>query len=366
MNPSRQRTPRHPPPSRRLVRPGRPPTGKKRAQFPWIWIALTAVVVLLAVSVLLLVIKPHVVESTPVPPTAQPGKPVDEGQTSILKAVTPLSTPQVETGTPPSTTAPPVFDPAALQKLMLELINRDRLANGLQPVQWDPLAAAVGQSHAEEMASVGYLSHWNLDGYGPDHRYAKGGGLDMVFENVYGFQSRWSDGTAAPILDWSKVIRDAQASLMGSEGHRTNILGPEHTHIGIGIAYNAATGDLRIAQEFVNRYVQISPLPRRARLSDRLVLRGRFLGDSSDPVVNLAYEPAPVPLSLQQLKATGTYQSLASTVGMIPVHLEGSAEFTAEIELPAGSPPGLYHIRVWVNHGTFKGIQVVNAIVEFD
>lgn len=366
MNPSRKRIARHLPPAHRLVKPGRPAKRKQRDSSPWIWIALVSVVIALGVVFFLLFPRPKTAEETPVPPVAQLTKLIDTGQIPTPETTTPLPGLHIEAGTPTFASTPVGFDPTALQKLMLELINQDRMANGLQPVQWDSLAAAVGQSHAEEMASVGYLSHWNLDGYGPDHRYARAGGTDTVFENVYHFQSRWSDGTAASIPDWSKVIRDAEASLMDSEGHRANILAPEHTHVGIGIAYNSATGDLKIAQEFLNRYVQISPLPRRARLSDRVVLRGKFLGNSSDPVVNLAYEPVVMPLSLEQLKATGTYQSVAKTVGVIPVHLEGNAEFTAEIRLPANGRPGLYHIRLWVNHGAFKGIQVVNAIVEFN
>jgi uncharacterized protein YkwD len=129
-----------------------------------------------------------------------------------------------------------------LQKAMLEFINRDRRANGLSPVEWDAAAASAGQQHAQEMADLGYVSHWNIDGYGPDYRYTQAEGLDVVFENVYRLVTRRSDGAAGTISDWRRAVEEAQAALMESEGHRANILAPEHTHVGIGIAYNVAAG----------------------------------------------------------------------------------------------------------------------------
>ena len=174
-------------------------------------------------------------------------------------------------------------DLAALAQRMLELVNADREANGLQPVAWDATAAAAGQKHSEEMAQFGYMSHWNMDGYGPEYRYSRAGGLDMSQENVYRLVHQWEDGRGAPIDDWEQVVADAQAALMNSPGHRANILAPEHTHLGVGIAYNAATGNVAIAQEFVNRYVTIEPLPQRAQPGDRLVLRGTSAARQHEP-----------------------------------------------------------------------------------
>ena len=49
---------------------------------------------------------------------------------------------------------------------------------------------------------------------------------------------------------------------MDSPGHGANILVPAHTHVGVGIAYRPDLGELRLVQEFVNRYVELDPLPK--------------------------------------------------------------------------------------------------------
>lgn len=234
-----------------------------------------------------------------------------------------------------------------MKALLLQLINETRQTMGVQELNWDATAEKAGQMHAEEMAELGYLSHWNIDGFGPDYRYTRAGGLDLVQENVYSFSLRRSDGTAAPISDWPAVIREAHVGLLESPGHRDNILAPEHTGVGIGMAYNSVTGELRIAEEFVNHYVALSALALRSGLGERLVLKGNLLAGSRNPEVNLAYEPFPEPLSLDQLNATQSFASPAEFLEVVPVRSDPSGEFAAEIT-PSGAP-GLYHLRLWVD-----------------
>lgn len=265
----------------------------------------------------------------------------------------------------PSDGVPGEPDPAALAQRMLALVNADRVAAGLAPVAWDPIAAQAGLEHAEEMADLGYMSHWNLDGYGPEHRYTFAGGLDFAQENVYRLVHRWADGTGAPIEDWEKVMADAQAALMDSPGHRANIMAPEHTHLGVGIAYRADTGTVSIAQEFINRYVQVEPLPRRARPGDRIILRGALLPGSTDPLVNAAYEPFPSSMTLDALNQTGTYTPRAEHLAVPPVQVGADGRFVSEYTLDAGAAPGLYHILVWVvSPGAGERVPALDAVIE--
>lgn len=197
-------------------------------------------------------------------------------------------------------------DLAGLRLLMLEAINADRTANGAEPVAWDDVATAAGQAHAEDMAAQGYFSHWSLQGYGPEHRYALAGGRDAVSENVYLYWYGQQDGKAAPIDDWPRVIRDAEASLMDSPGHRLNILDRFHTHVGVGIAYDAQKGELRLAQEFINRWVEVDPLPPKLAVGASITVSGALLTGAAEPLLNLAYEPFPAPYTIQKVPA-GTF-----------------------------------------------------------
>jgi uncharacterized protein YkwD len=274
--------------------------------------------------------------------------------------------PATPTGNPgPVTNTDGSPDLAALAQRMLARVNADRAANGQGPVEWDDTAGLAGQKHSEEMAQFGYMSHWNMDGYGPEWRYSRAGGLDIAQENVYRLVHQWQDGRGAPIEDWEKVVADAQAALMNSPGHRRNILAPEHTHLGVGIAYNPATGNVAISQEFVNRYVTIEPLPKRAQPGDRLVVRGTLLPGSSDPLVNMAYQPFPQPLTLEQLNNTSTYKSAANHLAVPPVKVDADGRFVAEYMLPKDAAPGLYHVWLWVRTPVSpEPVQAVNAVIE--
>ena len=244
---------------------------------------------------------------------------------------------------------------------MLTLVNQDRQANGLTSVAWDEAATAASLAHAEEMAQFGYLSHWNLEGQGPDYRYTMAGGLDHVRENVYLYQHSPGAGPVSREA-WETLIRQAQQSLMESSLHRDNILTPEHTHVGIGIAYNAAAGYLGIAQEFVDHYVTLQPLPSRASLREAIVVRGRLEAGAANPVINMAYEPFPATLTLAELRATGTYESPAEIYEVVPLSVDDGGRFNQSVILDNRGQAGLYHVRVWVET-KFEQVLAADVIV---
>jgi len=246
---------------------------------------------------------------------------------------------------------------------MIDLINADRTEAGLSPVAWDDLAAQAAQTHAEDMAAQGYMSHWNLAGEGPDIRYGRAGGTAAVQENVYMFWYRYEDGRPAPIEDWEKVVREAHTSLMNSPGHRVNIMAPAHTHVGIGIAYNAETGDVRLAQEFINRYVELEPIPQQAQVGDTIEVTGRMIVENaSNPLINLAYEPFPEPMTISEVEARRTYQSEADFFEAQEPSLDGNT-FANSVTLNYEDRAGIYHVRIWVDVED-KTFQAVNAIID--
>jgi uncharacterized protein YkwD len=309
------------------------------------------------------------------PAAAAPSPDAATGPTAAAQAPVAASTQPAAAPTAAAPAAAPVAnaptvaagepDLDALAQAMLALVNADRASQGLNPVTWDTTAASAGQKHADEMAELGYMSHWNIDGYGPEHRYSQEGGLNYSQENVYRLVHRWEDGTGAPIDDWDKVVRDAEAALMNSPGHRANILAPAHTHLGIGISYKASTGTVSISQEFVNRYVEVEPVPRRARPGDRIIVRGKLLPGSSAPLINIAYEPFPAPMTLEQLNQTGTYTPRAQHLAVPQTVAGQDGRFYAEYTLDKAAPPGLYHVLLWVDGAASdEKIPSVDAVIE--
>lgn len=250
----------------------------------------------------------------------------------------------------------------SLQQLMFRLVNEDRRKQGLTEIAWDNTAAQAGLRHAQNMARYSYLSHWDLDGHGPDYRYVQAGGLDNVRENVFMYQHS-GPGPASPEA-WQDLVRDAQQSLMESPGHRDNILAPAHTHVGIGIAYDASQRWFAIAQEFVDRYVRLNPLPLNKRVGEEIMVSGQVLSGATNPLLNMAYEPLPSAMSVVELGKTSTYSSSAEVYETMLFTLDEAGQFNQAVKLDMNGQAGLYHVRIWVDTPAFGQIMASDIVIE--
>jgi uncharacterized protein YkwD len=104
---------------------------------------------------------------------------------------------------------------------VLDRVNAQRQAQGLDPVAWHPVAADVAYAHAWDMDRRGFFDHENPDGQGPGARLTDAG------------VSWWSAGEniARGQADPGEVMDD----WMNSPGHRANILEPTFSHLGSGV-----------------------------------------------------------------------------------------------------------------------------------
>ncbi len=101
-----------------------------------------------------------------------------------------------------------------------ELLNRSRIEAGLDPVAWSDALAAVGEAHAREMYVEGYFGHTSpTTGTIGDRVEAAGIPFLVVGEN----------------LALAATSRTVHEGLMESPSHRTNILNPAFTQVGIGV-----------------------------------------------------------------------------------------------------------------------------------
>lgn len=119
---------------------------------------------------------------------------------------------------------------------MLKLVNKERIANGLQPVKADDELAKVARKHSVDMFLRGYFSHYTPDGRNPFDR--------MKADNVVFL-------TAGENLALSQTLHMAHSGLMKSPGHRANILNPTFGRLGIGVLDGGIYG-LMITQNFRN------------------------------------------------------------------------------------------------------------------
>ena len=123
-----------------------------------------------------------------------------------------------------------------LEKQMLDLVNEERVAAGLNPLQADPELTEVARRHSADMFARGYFAHDTPEGRTP-------------FDRMRDANVRFI--TAGENLALAPTIPVAHTGLMNSPGHRANILRPQFGRVGIGVMDGGMRG-LMVSQEFRN------------------------------------------------------------------------------------------------------------------
>ncbi len=123
----------------------------------------------------------------------------------------------------PRANAQPAGCPNQFEFDVARLVNEERLAAGLAPLQIDVRLMAAAQRHSDDMAAQSFFSHVGSDGSTFDVRVQQAGYLQWLLlgENI-------AAGQTTP--------EAVMAAWMNSPGHRANILDPDFDHIGVGFA----------------------------------------------------------------------------------------------------------------------------------
>lgn len=301
---------------------------------------------------------PNVPSPTSTPPPAEP-------------------TPAPETAKPPTAPAststpvqPLVYKHEELVAYALELINRDRTANGLEPVTLGSNTAA--QKHAEERLANRYLSHWGMDGLKPYMRYTQTDGENYDAENGFFTETIWEGRKDLSYgRDVKEMLEEAQKGLMTSPGHRKNILDKWHKKVNLGIAYDNERLDL--VQQFEGDYIDFSKPPNIT--ASILTIAGEVsLGTIEN--VSLYYDLLPHPLTPNQLDAPpydyayGLGEDIGTILAPPPpgsfyidllpndviattwdINSDGSFAIEADIGKMLQEREGVYTVVVWVEIG---------------
>lgn len=112
---------------------------------------------------------------------------------------------------------------------LFALVNTERTTRGLQPLMMQTDIRDYARYHAKDMRDQGRLWH-DMTEFAP---------WLPVGHQTYGEN-----------VAYHTSITNAHTALMASQGHRQNILNPEYTHIGVGVAAKAG-GTLYISQNFM-------------------------------------------------------------------------------------------------------------------
>jgi hypothetical protein len=216
------------------------------------------------------------------------------------------------------------------------------------------------------MAAYRYLSHRDRQGRLPDQRYTEAGGTHAVAENVYLWRRDNRPDAAGPLplvpnpAFTRREIEEIQAAYFNQrkpyDGHRRNIVNPARTHIGIGLARSGegTAGAIANAQEFVNRYIEVDPLPVDSKVGDLVTVSGTLGRGTRADSVEIAREDAMRPYAPAELRANRTYSvprpyqeifAGGSGIGN-KVKVDSSGRFSVQVRLSDQGMPGTYYVTV--------------------
>ncbi|MDE1860760.1 MAG: CAP domain-containing protein [Candidatus Micrarchaeota archaeon] len=263
------------------------------------------------------------------PITGGPGNP------NIFNSLTLNSTssvPNNQATTTAQSTAQTQLNYSYLVNYTLELINQDRAAFGAAPVSLSQEPS--GQQHAGSMLQYNYFSHWDIYGMKPYMRYTALGGTESVDENIATLSSREcsyighaiaGQSACTGALNVTKSISNMEYSMMYNDsaccnnGHRENILDPNHNQVRIGIAYNSST--IYLVEDFIDSYVswfQKSP----GYSNGEVTLAGRITPGKPISTILVAYDPPVSNMSRSTLDGTGPYGYGTNIAGVAKGRLE--------------------------------------------
>ncbi len=257
--------------------------------------------------------------------------------------------------TPPKARAPKALGYAEAQRFVLGLVNRDRKAAGLAPVVLDEAASKAGLRHARDMAANGFTGHVGSDGSVPEQRYTESGGSDFVQENAAClFDLAVRKLEPKPSFDAAKLAALHEmfmAEKPPNDGHRRNVLNPQHNRVGIGVAQPLGVPQPCLAQEFVDDYGEYEEL--RPSASGKLRVAGTVspsLGFGGVGIGRMPARGAPPRARLNgkvyKIPAPDTLYFPAGFKTPKPVTLDGP-RFSIELDLGKKSEPGNYAITIW-------------------
>lgn len=251
-----------------------------------------------------------------------------------------------------------------VKQKLLDLINEGRASLRLKPLLLDSLASKVGENHCKEMLEENYFSHWNAQGLKPYMRYSFAGGRDAVIENL---SSSEGGDYYSNIERLKNILMEMHLRMFNeippNDGHRQAIIYPYNTHVGIGIAFDQ--NRVKLAQEFICRYVEVKPISSEIKAGNQVEIQGNILEFKEYELAGMSvfYEPAPDILTKEELNSRGSY-SLPQTETILKPMVYGdllytdgtkgeieykksSGKFSCQIFFPKDRK-GIYTIVIWL------------------
>lgn len=194
----------------------------------------------------------------------------------------------------------PGFDSLAdAEAYAARLLAIDREREGVSTLVIDPELTDVARAHSEEMRDLGYFGHRSP---------RTGLAADRVRD------ARYRTSMTGENLAKNDSLAEAEASLLASVGHRANLLSPDFTHVGVGVAKAVERGQTQwyVTQLFAKK---AEPIDAQATLDDIVDRLDRDRRAKNADSLEVSTALADVAESGAQLAAAGADDKLAEKLG---------------------------------------------------
>jgi uncharacterized protein YkwD len=198
----------------------------------------------------------------------------------------------------------------ALQYYVLSLINTDRNQNGLPNVTLSNITS--GQQHAQNLLEYHYMGHWDIYGMKPYMRYTLLNGTGAVSENVAHQFGQICSILCTGDIDTRSALQQMEHSMMYDDaaccenGHRDNILDPNHNQVSIGIATDGS--NIYLVEDFIDNYINWNNgSPEISVANDEMYLSGQIQNDYSFSQISISFDPPVTNMSVAKLNSTFSY-----------------------------------------------------------
>ena len=137
-----------------------------------------------------------------------------------------------------------------LEMKIHELINVQRIANGLGKLLWDPELSSIARQHSQDMINMSYFSHISPGGGTFSDRYKQSNySCAVLATNGYTYYGAENIFYTTANYSTDSVAQQTVSSWMNSAGHKDNILTGLWTREGIGTAI-ASNDTVYVTQNF--------------------------------------------------------------------------------------------------------------------
>lgn len=168
----------------------------------------------------------------------------------------------------------------------LYVINAERQARGLSPLEADSITDNMAKTHISELATRRIISHTDLKGRNPDQRLTESGGVDAVEECLAAITTGNLKSSQLNKMVGAALIK----MMLERQDEREALLNPDATHMSIQFSESSDGSAIFACAEVLTRKGTYETIPKEVSVQDDIHISGTLNQPLTFDRITLAYE----------------------------------------------------------------------------